>query len=119
MWIKRALFERLLTDKAKAEGAAATLAHRIVAQDATVDWLKVQLTKSEYERAQLLQNYMGIKIPVIEFAKETAAEEKLTAEQVLSATIDFNDIGDDEAKKQGLDWDGEGRLTHNGKLVQG
>ena len=118
MWIKRELFERLLTDKARAEGQALTLAQRIAAQDATLDWLKVQLTKSEYERAGLIQNYMGVKIPVMEFATEISAEEKVTAEKVLAATIDFSDIGDEEAKAQGLDWDAEGRLTHNGKLIQ-
>jgi hypothetical protein len=118
MWLKRELFERLLTDKARAEGQALTLTTRIVAQDVTLDWLKVQVTKSEYERAQLIQNYMGIKIPVISIEAETPAEERLTVEKVLAATVDFSDIGDEAAKAQGLDWDGEGRLTANGKLVQ-
>jgi len=118
MWLKRELFERLLTDKARAEGQALTLAQRIVAQDATMDWLKVQLTKSEYERAQLIQNYMGVKIPVIAMETTTPAEEKLTVEKVLAATVDFSDIGDDAAKAAGLDWDAEGRLTQHGKLVQ-
>jgi hypothetical protein len=118
MWIKRELFERLLTEKAQAEAKASTLAHRIIAQDATVDWLKVQFTKSEYERAQLLQNYMGIKIPVVEFSKTEPVEEKLTVEKVLAATIDFGDVGDEAAKAMGLDWDSEGRLTQHGKLVQ-
>jgi len=118
MWIKRELFERLLTDKARAEGQALTLATRIAAQDVTLDWLKVQLTKSEYERASLIQTYMGVKIPVMEIATEKPTHEVLTAEKVLAATIDFNDVGDDEAKAQGLDWDAEGRLTQHGKLVQ-
>lgn len=118
MWIKRELFERLLTDKSRAEGQALTLANRIAAQDATMDWLKVQLTKSEYERAQLIQNYMGVKIPVMEIATEKPTQDRLTAEKVLAATIDFNDVGDEESKRQGLDWDAEGRLTQNGKLVQ-
>ena len=118
MWLKRELFERLLTEKARAEGAAATLAHRIVAQDASLDWFKVQLTKSEYERAQLIQNYMGVKIPVMEFTKSEPSDEKLSVEKVLAATVDFSDVGDDAAKAMGLDWDAEGRLTQNGKLVQ-
>jgi vacuolar-type H+-ATPase subunit D/Vma8 len=118
MWIKRQLFERLLTDKARAEGQALTLAQRITAQDATIDWMKVQLTKSEYERAQLIQNYMGVKIPVIEMTKTEPSDEKLTVEKVLAATVDFSDIGDDAAKAMGLDWDSEGRLTQHGKLVQ-
>lgn len=119
MWLKRELFERLLTEKARAEGASHTLAHRIVSQDATIDWMKVRLTQLEYERAQLINNYMGIKLPVLDIAREVVSEKsQLTAEQVLNQTISFDDIGDDAARASGLDWDGEGRLTQNGKLVQ-
>jgi hypothetical protein len=118
MWIKRELFERLLTERANAQGVAQTLERRTIAQDTTIDWLKVRLTQIEYERAQLINTYMGVKIPVPEFSKSVAAEESLSIEKVLAATVDFSDIGDDAAKAQGLDWDGEGRLTRNGKLVQ-
>lgn len=119
MWIKRELFERLLTEKAKAEGQATILAQRIVAQDTTVGWLTVRLTQLEYERAQLIHNYMGVKLPVLEIGKDIPAERSvLSVEQVLNQTISFDDIGDDAAKAQGLDWDHEGRLVKDGKLVQ-
>lgn len=118
MWIKRELFERLIEGRAKAEAQANVLANRIIAQDVTLDWLKVRLTQLEYERAQLINNYMGVKIPVPELVKEEQTHPMITAEQVLGATIDFSDIGDEAAKTQGLDWDGEGRLTQHGKLIQ-
>lgn len=118
MWLKRELFERLLNDKAKAEGCAQTLGARIVGQDATIDWMKVRLTQLEYERAQLIHNYMGIKLPVLEIETKTAPDALITADQILNQTIDFGDIGDEAAKDAGLDWDSEGRLTQHGKLVQ-
>jgi len=119
MWIKRELFEKLLENKSKAEGAAQVLAQRVVQQDATIDWLKTRLTQLEYERAQLINNYMGVKIPVPEFDKETTAKApRVTAEDVLNQTVAFIDVGDEEAAKLGLSWDDEGRLMHNGKLVQ-
>ncbi len=119
MWIQRALFEKLIGDKAKAEGAAQILAQRVVQQDATIDWMKTRLTQLEYERAQLINNYMGVKIPTPEFDKETVARApRITAEDVLNQTVAFIDMGDEEAAKLGLGWDDEGRLTHNGKLVQ-
>jgi hypothetical protein len=120
MWIKRELFERLMTEKARAEGAAQQLANRAVAQETTIDWLKIRLTQIEYERAQLINNYMGVKIPVPEFDRAATPEPSVvTAAQVLNQTIDFGDVGDETARALGLDWDGEGRLLHNGKLVQG
>lgn len=119
MWIKREMFEQLIASKAKADGAAQVLAQRIVQQDATIDWLKVRLTQLEYERAQLINNYMGVKIPIPEFDKEaTARAPRITAEDVLNQTVAFIDVGDEEAAKLGLGWDDEGRLMHNGKLVQ-
>lgn len=119
MWIKRTLFERLLSEKAFAEGQAHALAHRVIAQTAATDWMQVRLTQLEYERAQLIHNYMGIKMPVLEIAKDVPVERSvLSVEQVLNQTISFDDIGDDAAKEQGLDWDSEGRLLHNGKLAQ-
>jgi hypothetical protein len=118
MWIKRTLFERLMTEKARAEGAAATLAQRITAQDAAISWMQVRLTQLEYERAQLINNYMGIKLPVLEIAKTETAAPLITTETLLNQTVSFDDIGDEAAKAMGLDWDSEGRLLQHGKLVQ-
>jgi hypothetical protein len=119
MWIQREMFSKLIADKAKAEGAAQILAQRVVQQDATIDWMKTRLTQLEYERAQLINNYMGVKIPIPEFDRETTAKApRVTAEDVLNQTVAFIDVGDEEAAKLGLSWDDEGRLMHNGKLAQ-
>lgn len=119
MWIKRELFERLIGGRDQALGQAQELARRVIAQDTTIDWMKVRLTQLEYERAQLIHNYMGVKLPVLEITKDIPVERSpLSVEQVLNQTINFDDIGDEAAKAQGLDWDSEGRLLHNGKLAQ-
>jgi hypothetical protein len=76
----------------------------------------LRLTQSENERAQLIHNYTGVKItiPSIE-----PAPNPISMSDILNSTTNFEDVGDDEAKKQGLDWDATGALTRNGKLVQG
>ncbi len=43
----------------------------------------------------------------------------ISTEDILNATVNFGDVGDEEARRMGLDWDNEGRLLANGKLVQG
>jgi hypothetical protein len=37
---------------------------------------------------------------------------------VLNQTVAYIDVGDEEAARLGLSWDSEGRLLHEGKLVQ-
>lgn len=122
MWIKAekyfAQVQEMTAARAKAEGQAHQLAQQVAALRVQMDWFMVRVTQLEYQNAQLIQNYMGIKMPVPEFSKPETTE-VLTADKILNASISFADIGDEEAAKQGLEWDDLGRLTSNGKLVQG
>jgi hypothetical protein len=58
-----------------------------------------------------------VTIPVAEFQKPEETFER-SSESLLGAAVSYEDVGDEEAKRQGLDWDGQGRLMRHGKLVQ-
>lgn len=115
MWISQATFTSLVADRAKAEGEARALETHNVALKTTMDWMAMRLTQLEHERAQLIFNYMGVKIQVPSIEP---AGEPVTTSDILSAAPSFADMGDEAAKAEGYDWDAEGRLTQHGKLVQ-
>ena len=77
----------------------------------TMDWFRVRITQVEHERAALIYKYMGVKIdvPSIEEAPEPTG---LTSGDILSQIPSFEDMGDEEAKRQGIGWDAQGELTY-------
>lgn len=116
MWINRAAYDGMLERALSAQGAKAALEQQIIAQKITQDWMVHRLTQLEHERAQLLYRYMDIKITVPELTPETPQTD--TASSVIGSDLpSFNDVGDEEAKRLGLNWDTEGRVTQYGKVV--
>lgn len=115
MWIKRATYDAMLGKALEAQGAKAALEQQIITQNVTRDWMIHRLTQLEHERAQLLYRYMDVKITVPELVPEVPQTE--TASAIGNDLPSFNDVGDEEAKKLGLDWDGEGRVTQHGKVI--
>ena len=109
MWIARTEYERLAGARGKLD---ATL-QRCAAQQTTNDWLMMRLTQLEHERAVLVQNYMGVKIPVPEIGR---AVETVDVEKALRDPGSlFADVGDEEAKRLGLDWDETGAVTEGNR----
>lgn len=109
MWISRVMFEQLIEARAAATAVVTELKSQNVAQKTTMDWMMMRLTQLEHERAQLIHNYMGVKIEVPSIEPETPS---VTTSDLLSQTMSFDDVGDDEAKKQGIDWDEMGRVVY-------
>lgn len=114
MWIKRSEFRQLVQDVAAALGARDAMQRQVDAQKVNQDWMVLRLTQLEHERAQLLYRYMDVKITVPEVALDVPITP--TTSQ-MSDIPSFQDVGDEEAKKLGLDWDDQGRVTQHGKLV--
>lgn len=108
MWIKRELFEQLISERTEAQTTAIVLARTNAAQQASLDWLQVRVTQLEKERAQMIFNYTGVKVEVPEVVKE--APRKPTGNPLFDAAVSFNDVGDAEAQKQGLGWNDDGTL---------
>lgn len=105
MWISRAAFETLSAERIKAAEEARVLAQQNAAQQITMDWLRVRNEQVERERAQLLWQYVGIKVQI-----PVAMPAPSAPEEVLSGGNAFEDIGDAAAAAAGIDWNPDGTL---------
>lgn len=115
MWIKRAEYDAMLARALTAQGERDAMQRQVDAQKVNQEWMVLRLTQLEHERAQLLYRYMDIKVtvPTIELDVPITPESSAIGNDLPS----FNDVGDEEAKRQGLDWDSEGRMTVHGKAI--
>lgn len=105
MFISRPVYDDLVAERQKAILRSEHLQHRELQLQAQLDWLQVQYTRLSYENAQMLDRYLGIKVPVPSFDKERT--EPLDPNQ----TLDFNDVGDERAAQMGLGWAKDGSLV--------
>ncbi len=115
MWLSRTVFEKLITDAAEARGQSHALTLQVNSQKSTMDWMAMRLTQSEHERAQLIHNYTGVKIAVPSIEPQ---ERPVSAADLMSQTISFEDVGDVEAERQGIGWDESGEVVHGVKKQQ-
>ncbi len=109
MWIGRDLFIGLVEKESKARGELAALQTRFAAQDSMVDWFRIRLTQLEKERAQMILKYTGVAIETPVFAKEP---EQTPLDQVLGEVSTFDDVGDEVAKRLGINWKQDGTLSY-------
>lgn len=115
MWIKRADYDGLMKQALEANGAAQALERQVSTQKTHLDWMVLRLTQLEHERASLIHRYMGVQITVPDVQLDVPVTPVPVSS--MSDIPSFEDIGDEEAKKQGLDWDEHGRVTQHGKAI--
>jgi hypothetical protein len=106
MWISRKTYDDLRLDAAKCNAVCTEQARTIATLQATLDWFRVRITQLEIERAQLLFNYTGVKVPTPEIQRAPDPG------QQLHALPHFNDVGDDEAKRLGIGWNDDGTVRY-------
>ncbi len=111
MWISSKTFVEMSDARANAEGRAHTLVNQITALHTTMDWMRVRLNQVEQERADLIEKYMGVKIHVPQIEPISTTD----TSDVLNQSVSFEDIGDEEAARQGIDWDDNGELINTRK----
>lgn len=107
MWITRSLIDDLRHTITRLTTEHALLAQQNKAQEVTLDWFRVRITQLEHERAVLLKTYMGVTVPEMSIEKEQP-KSRIDAYHNVPH---FEDVGDDAARKLGLDWDDEGRVV--------
>jgi hypothetical protein len=105
MWIARSLYDAVNESRVKAEAIQHAQEVQIATLQAHLEWLRVRLTQLEFERAGLLQKYMGVSVPVPSFEDSGSSPDP-------NQTMDFNDMGDEEAARQGVDWNADGTLSY-------
>lgn len=106
MWLSHRAYSDLHDQLIKAEAIKETLLAHNRALEVTLDWFRVRITQLEQERAALVQNYMGVTIPVPSIERKKPAEES-----PYHSTPHFGDMGDSDAAAQGVSWDEHGILT--------
>lgn len=114
MWISRADYDVLVERSFKANGAVEVLERQVAAQRTTMEFLAFRLTTAEHERAQLIHRYMGVSIAVPSIDLDV---DRTPHDSKMSDIPSFQDVGDEEAKALGLDWDEQGRATQHGKVI--
>lgn len=106
MWIDRNIYDTLRIENAHLRGELRALESRTTAHDTTLDWFRVRVTQLEMERAQLLFNYTGVKIPT------PVIQRTNTDDPPMTKVPNFNDMGDAAAAKLGVSWDENGELVY-------
>lgn len=109
MWIDRKTYDDLRLQLAQKSGENVVLNQNYTALMTTLDWLRVRVTQLEMERAQLIFNYTGVKMPTPVIKNESKPDPALNP---MTQTPNFNDIGDEEAAKLGIGWADDGTLTY-------
>lgn len=119
MWIDRKQYDALMHELAISKQQAADYKQFNASLSASFDWLRVRVTQLEMERAQLIENYMGVKVAVPQISPAPASVERRDRESAsaLAAAVApyFTDMGDEEAAKQGVGWNEEGEVTYKQK----
>jgi hypothetical protein len=95
--------------KAEAQSAAQLKANEMLG--ASMNWFRHRITQVEAERAVLIHHTLGVKIPSPVFERETPTRLDVPINEMAMEM--FKPLTDEEAQKQGLTWDAEGRLITN------
>lgn len=107
MWLDRKVYDDLRLDAAKNNTECRVLSEQNRALQVTQDWLRVRVNQLEMERAQMLFQYLGVKI-------STPSIEVKPAEPVnpLAALPHFDDLGDEESLRLGISHNADGTLKY-------
>ena len=87
----------------------------VAAQKSTVEFLMLRVTQLEAERNKLLWTYTGIKFPELVAAAEPNGASEF--DNPINKLPSLEDMGDDQALKDGYGWDSEGNLTLHGRRI--
>lgn len=111
MWISKKAYDAMHDEWLKNHEEARVLAEQNRALQVTQDWFRVRVTQLEKERAILLNNFMGLKIevPNYDVTPPSGAKDPLA---ILGGTQIFEDMGDDEAKRHGIEHTADGRVAY-------
>ncbi len=114
MLLSRRAYQDLQNELVKNREEARAQVQANLMLEATLNWLRHRVTQMESERAILLHKFMDIKIqtPAFERVQDTSLgvqQAKNLIERFSEMDI-FAGLSDEEARKQGVELDSDGRL---------
>lgn len=115
MWIDRKVYEAMLLDNAKLREESRILNQQNQSLHAGLEWFMVRTTVLEKNNALLINNYMGIKLETPDY-RSTPMQVAAPVPTNIPLTLGmpnnmFADMGDAEAKRNGVGWDPAGNVT--------
>jgi hypothetical protein len=111
MWISKQTYQDVqdrLT-QAHATVVAETGANKALKE--SLNWLMLRVTQLEKERAVFVDRLFGVRISVPEISSAEVVRDPFE-NHPLNDLNSFGDVGNDAAKKLGIDWDEEGKLVY-------
>lgn len=93
MWIKQPDYVKLIDGRARAETRA--------------DWLMQRVNQLERELATLRHDTTGKPQVIPIYTKEAST----TGQKARDAELDFEDLGDEQARLHGVNWTDDGRVV--------
>ncbi len=108
MFIRRLEWERQRDELLEQRTRAAVLTEQTATHRTQTAFLIARINQLEKERAIYVRHITKLEIPVPELV--TLSAPPIAPHDILAAMGSslFDDMGDDEAKRQGLDWDTSG-----------
>ncbi len=112
MWISQAAWLKQLEDAIKVRIERDTAIAQAKQQETTLGWFMHRLTQVEQERSKLIQLYTGVKVEAPTYEPSDPAKDgaSMIQQNPLNSLPSFNDVGDEEARRLGIDWTPEGTL---------
>ena len=105
MWVNRQVYQELREALVAVTAVRDAQTANLAAVHTTLDWFRVRITQLEHERALLLQNYLGVTVPSLSIEKAPTSPTSIRPS--YDPVPHFQDIGDDEAKRLGVEWNPE------------
>ena len=109
MWIDRATVEKLRTELEVERAKRELLQQQTIAANTMMDWFRVRLTQLEFERAQLIFNYTGVKVPTPVIDKADPPHDGHPFNEMSAL---FQGLDDKEASRLGISWAPDGTVNY-------
>lgn len=114
MWISTAAYLKNKEDEIQLRQERDAAVTQLRQQETTLAWFMHRLTQVEQERSKLIQLYTGVKVeaPTYEPADPEKDGASMIQRNPLNALPNFNDVGDEEAARLGIDWAPDGTILY-------
>lgn len=114
MWISLKAYLKNKEDEIQLRQERDSAVTQLKQQETTLAWFMHRLTQVEQERSRLIFNYTGVKLeaPTYELENPEQNAASMIQRNPLNSLPSFQDVGDEEAAKLGIEWDDEGKLVY-------